>query len=222
MATDGQLGTMLARGRDAARERIATRRLAPRAKLVPRAAPYPASVRWLHWLTVALVLAALALGFLRVEIASRTARLWLLDAHRMVGLLIFGVTVLRLLLRLSLPVAPTPLPRLVGWIARTTHAALYLLLLGMPLLGVLMSNARSGSTRLFKALPLPVLMPENEDWADRLQGLHLLGGWILVGLVGMHASAALFHHYVLKDGVLGRMLPRASTRRGQAIVRRTT
>lgn len=210
MATDGQLGTMLAHGRDAARERIATQRLAPRARPVPRVvAPYPASVRWLHWLTVALVLAAVALGFLRVEVVSHAWRLWLLDAHRTVGLLIFGVTVLRLLLRLGLPIAPTPLPRLVGWIARATHAALYLLLLGMPLLGVLMSNARSGSTRLFKALPLPVLMPENEGWADRLQGLHLVGGWILIGLVGLHASAALFHHYVLKDGVLGRMLPQA-------------
>ena len=37
--------------------------------------------------------------------------------------------------------------------------------------------------------------------------VHALGAWALLGLVALHASAALFHHFALRDGVLRAILP---------------
>ena len=88
-------------------------------------------------------------------------------------------------------------------LAKATHYGLYLLLLIVIILGVV--NAFVRGYNLFDLASLPqigdrALRKPITDW-------HGLAANLLLGLAGVHAAAALFHHYFLRDSVLGRMLP---------------
>jgi cytochrome b561 len=56
-------------------------------------------------------------------------------------------------------------------------------------------------------LPLPPLIGPDDGLADRMEELHETVGTLGYWLIGLHAAAGLFHHYVLRDKVLTRMLP---------------
>ena len=48
--------------------------------------------------------------------------------------------------------------------------------------------------------------------------VHVFVVWSLFALIGLHVAAALFHHFVRRDGILIRMLPNA-TRSGSQTLR---
>ena len=167
----------------------------------------PRGMAILHWTTVLLLLAAAAFALTRDEVAGRVARQWLLEGHRHTGLLVLLLAVLRIALRLragSLPqVIHSKLVRSAAWL---THAALYLILLGLPLLGWALSNAEGKPVHLFGAA-LPALVAEDEDLADALLAWHQDVAWALLALVLLHIGAALYHHFVRRDDVLRSMWP---------------
>ena len=76
----------------------------------------------------------------------------------------------------------------------------------MPVAGWLVLSA-SGKPIPFFGLVLPPLMGENTDAAHQIKELHETVGTIGYYLIGLHALAALVHHYVMKDDTLRRMLP---------------
>jgi cytochrome b561 len=86
------------------------------------------------------------------------------------------------------------------------HIALYLLMIAMPLLGWLTLSAQ-GKPVPFFGLQLPQLVGASKSVAGWFKELHESGGTIGYFLVGLHAAAALFHHYVVRDNTLRRMLP---------------
>lgn len=158
----------------------------------------------LHWLTLALIVAAYAAILLR-ELWPRGSdpREALKALHFSLGLSVFILAWARLAVR---ALSPRQRGRRGGWIPRITHLLLYVFLIGMPLLGWLALSAEGDPVRLF-GLPLPALTAPNAALGDRVEGLHETIGEIGYWLIGLHAAAALFHHYVLKDDVLRRMLP---------------
>lgn len=159
----------------------------------------------LHWLTLALIVAAYAAILLR-ELWPRGSdpREALKALHFSLGLSVFILAWARLAVRALSPRQRGR--RRGGWIPRITHLLLYVFLIGMPLLGWLALSAEGDPVRLF-GLPLPALTAPNAALGDRVEGLHETIGEIGYWLIGLHAAAALFHHYVLKDDVLRRMLP---------------
>ena len=90
--------------------------------------------------------------------------------------------------------------------AKLIKLALYVLMIGMPLLGWLLVSA-SGKLIPFFGLELPALVAKNKDLADLVKEIHETGGTIGYFLIGLHAAAALFHHYFVRDNTLRRMLP---------------
>ena len=60
-------------------------------------------------------------------------------------------------------------------------------------------------------MTLPALAAPRARWALAAGDIHALMMWILLGLVVLHAAAALYHHLVRKDAVLRRMLPASAT-----------
>lgn len=128
--------------------------------------------------------------------------------HYMLGLSVFVLAWLRLVINLwtrSPPVAPAP-PLWQSQLARLVQAGLYLLMIGMPLAGWLVLSAR-GQPIPFFGLQLPALMAGNKDAADWIKKVHEAGATVGYFLVGLHAVAALYHHYILRDNTLIRMLP---------------
>lgn len=128
--------------------------------------------------------------------------------HFMLGLLVFVLVWLRLAARLS---GPTPaivpeLPKLQQQSSGLLHLALYLLMIGMPLSGWLMLSA-AGKPIPFFGLELPALIAENKDLAKQIKEVHEFVGTTGYFLIGLHAVAALYHHYLRHDNTLTRMLP---------------
>ena len=89
-------------------------------------------------------------------------------------------------------------------IAKATHWGLYALLVAMLLVGMALAWTRGDS--LFNLFTIPAFDPGNHALPHQVQEVHATIGWIIVAVAGLHASAALFHRYVWRDGVLDRML----------------
>jgi cytochrome b561 len=162
-----------------------------------------------HWLTALLVAASFSVAWARNAIDDLAARALWLDVHRSIGFAVLALTLLRLALRWGAgPVSSRGDLPLGMWMAsRATHLLIYAGLIAMPLLGWAQSSARARHFKLF-GLPVPSLVRHDADLAERLGSWHAQLGWVLLGLIGLHALAALYHHYVLRDHVLRAMLPR--------------
>jgi len=128
--------------------------------------------------------------------------------HYMLGLSVLVLVWLRLAVHMigQLPrIEPEP----ASWqklLAKLMHVALYALMIGMPLAGWLILSAE-GEPAPFFGLVLPALVGESEDLAEVAEEIHETAGVVGYWLIGLHAAAALFHHYVVRDDTLRRMLP---------------
>lgn len=167
----------------------------------------------LHWLMLLLLMAVYACIELREFYPKGSDLRNLLKTwHFMLGLAVFVLVWVRFW-----PIMTSPFPHITPaparWLAlpaKTMHLALYGLMIIMPLLGWLILSAE-GKAIPFFGLSLPPLVHESKKIADLAQEIHEFGGTLGYFLIGFHASAALFHHYVLRDNTLRRMLFKQDT-----------
>ncbi len=162
-----------------------------------------------HWITAALLLIVFGLVVSREWIDDKTARTLLLQGHRFAGLLIGSLAILRLSLRsrLSLAQPLTPPTLWQRWVSRLVQALMYTLLLSLPVLGWLLTNARGMPVSLPLFGSLPLLTDRDLDLADTLEIAHTWAAWTLLALIALHGAAAAWHHHVRRDGVLAAMWP---------------
>ncbi|HBO3991524.1 TPA: cytochrome b [Pseudomonas aeruginosa] len=163
----------------------------------------------LHWLTLLLIAGVYACIELKGNFpkGSETREL-LKQWHFMLGLSVFLLVWLRLLVRLATP-TPRIEPAIPAWqatLARLMHYALYLMMIGLPFAGWLILSA-AGKPIPFFGLELPPLVDKNPDLAGQIKEWHETIGNAGYFLIGLHAAAALFHHFVSRDNTLVRMLP---------------
>lgn len=160
----------------------------------------------MHWLMLALLAAVYACIELR-EFYPRGSdvREGLKTWHFMLGLSVFVLVWIRLGARALSPRGPAP-RTWFGVLAVVMHVALYVLMIAMPLLGWLVLSA-GGDVVPFFGLVLPPLIAPDPALAERIETVHTTVGAAGYWLIGFHAAAALFHHYVLRDQTLRRMAP---------------
>ncbi|MGQ9371098.1 cytochrome b [Azospirillum sp. ST 5-10] len=170
---------------------------------------YDLGFQALHWGMALVILAAWLIPSLAEDLPRGPERLELMALHKSLGVTLLALLVLRVVWRAVNP-PPTPSPRITPWMHRAAlvgHLALYAVMLALPVVGVLMSQAKGQPVSAWGLVTLPTLLAEDRDLGHTLEEVHeVLGNAILV-LAGLHAAAALVHQYVLKDGVLARMLP---------------
>lgn len=176
----------------------------------PSNARYNGLLMTLHWLTLVLLVLVYALIELR-DLAPKGSALR--DAiqmwHETLGLTVFCLFFLRLALR-GLSSVPPITPEPPAWqhrAARLTHWALYLFLVITPLLGWLAISAQGDPVPFF-AYQWPALIGPDKALGHDLREIHETIGSFGYYLIGLHALAALYHHYVIQDDTLRRMLPR--------------
>jgi cytochrome b561 len=165
----------------------------------------------LHWLSVVLIAALFASAWSLGLADDGAMATKLLTVHRSVGATLGVVALARLAWRLRFavhPPLPAGLPLAQRRAAAATEAVLYGLMLLQPLTGLAQSFARGRPFQLF-VFEAPKLMARNKPLATLLHQIHGLTAWLLLGLIGLHLSAALYHRFVLRDGVLRSMLPSA-------------
>ena len=143
-----------------------------------------------------------------VELPLSPLKLRLFGWHKWIGITVFLVASARLVWRYSNP--PPPAVAMPEWQRRAavaTHAALYVLMLLIPLSGWIYSSSTGVSVVYLGLVPLPDLVPKDKALAAILKAVHVTLNLGLVALVVVHVGAALKHHLVDRDAVLPRMLP---------------
>ena len=171
----------------------------------------------LHWLIALGILALIVLGLTMTHAhLGPMAKFQLYQLHKSIGITVLFAAVLRVLWRLTHrpPPLPVTMPVLERRAAEGAHAALYAFLFFLPLTGWALVSASPFNipTVLYGVVPWPHLpvLSTLEDKAPVEHVLKLIHGkaaWLLIALLLVHAGAALRHHFILRDGILRRMLP---------------
>ena len=175
-------------------------------------ARYGSALIFTHWLMLLLIVAVYACIELR-ELFARGSdmREMLKTWHYLLGLAVFALVWLRLIVRLwtQVPAIVPPPPHWQRVVANLTELTLYVFMMVMPLLGWMILGGENHAVSVF-GFQLPALIDENRALAKQLEEVHESIGNIGYFLIGVHAAAALAHHYVHRDNTLVRMLPSRS------------
>lgn len=166
----------------------------------------------LHWLTVVLVLTQFGLAQLW-DFAPRPGKHLMIVAHMSFGILLAAVVLARILWRL-IPGHQVP-AAVSGWVETVSHAMHWLLygLLGAEaVLGFVLRWSGNEAMSFFGLLIPAPFAPFSKSAHHLIGDVHDWVGWSIIILAACHAGAALFHHFVVRDDVLRRMLPARARR----------
>jgi cytochrome b561 len=170
---------------------------------------YGAVTQLFHWLTVVLVGTAYI-----VSPGGREDRIYSAafdvarQTHETIGILVFGLVLLRIVWRLLEPTPePAPMAPWMRYSATAAHLGLYALLLAIPLTAIAGAWLEAHPLTLFGIGNVGPLLPQAHDLGQSIANIHTTLGNIIIWLAGLHAAAALFHHFILRDNILTSMLP---------------
>lgn len=171
---------------------------------------YGAVSQAFHWLMAVVVLIAFLYGpggsELRVYSPQRDFDRQL---HETLGLTIFALAFLRLAWRMvARRPDPPAIPRWMDLLSKVVWGLLYLLFFLLPITAIAGAWLEGHPLTLLGSIEVAPWIAKNHDWGVRIATLHAWIGDAIMWLAGVHAAAAIFHHVVLRDGVLETMLPR--------------
>ncbi|EPY02924.1 cytochrome b [Magnetospirillum fulvum] len=161
-----------------------------------------------HWGMALVILALWGAGHVIAAMLDGPQRSELIGLHKVMGVVILVLVLARLAWRFthrpprSLPGTPA-FERLVSSLV---HAALYALMLALPLVGILLSQSAGYSVTAL-GFEVPILVAKDPALHELFEFSHQSLGWVLALVLLAHIGAALRHHVVLKDATLRRMLP---------------
>jgi cytochrome b561 len=161
----------------------------------------------LHWTMALAIGGAWLLGELMEDVPRGPDRVAAQGAHALIGLAILALLLPRLLSRL---LGPTPEDAGSRWerrLAQAAHLLLYALMVALPLTGLAIAMTGRAPMPVLGLFEIPNLL------ADRalhktLEEVHEVASKLLLGAVGLHVAATLWHAVIRRDGVASRMLPR--------------
>lgn len=169
---------------------------------------YSGIAKFLHWTVAVCVLAIIAAGLTMNNVDPGTLQNILYTVHRSLGVLVLFLMLIRLVYRLmhgAPPHEPT-LTAMQRMVSHAVHMALYVLLIAQPIIGWVATSAYGAKISFFGLFTLPDLVAKDQALSEPLFAVHMWMGLLIAALAAMHIAAALFHHFILKDGVLRRMM----------------
>lgn len=171
---------------------------------------YTSTAKALHWLMAILFFGLLALGFYMSDLPLSPEKLQYYSWHKWAGVTAFLLVWLRLFWRVTHqpPALPVNIPKLMQLAAHGGHFLLYGLMIIIPLSGWLMSSAKGIQTVWFGVLPIPDLLSKDKEVGNLLKSVHESLNFLFVAVIAGHIGAALKHHFIDKDDILTRMLPK--------------
>jgi cytochrome b561 len=179
-----------------------------------QAVRYKSIVVWIHWITAALVVAQVIVGFTFAEFLEKgPTRTEVFAWHKTLGATILVLALVRLAVRLLNPPPPYPsdFPRWERFLAVWNHRIFYVLLIALPLTGLaaVSGRAEDGTVPLLFGLKLPEIpgiSPDNE-FGD----VHEILVFSTLALVVLHVGAALYNQFGSSTNVADRMPPFRAT-----------
>jgi len=162
----------------------------------------------LHRILVVGILCQIALGLYLGEVPRNTpGRTVWVNFHKSVGITLGVLILFRLVWRLTHrpPALPATMARWERIAARTSHAPLYLCMVGMPLSGYVATNFSKFGIMYFGLAELPPWGYEDRQIYALFNGTHKTLAVLFIALIGIHVAAALKHAVIDRDGLLRRM-----------------
>ena len=171
---------------------------------------YGAIAMALHWIVVVLVLGTWLTGQFGDELPRGAARETGLFVHMSLGLAIVAFVVARLFWRVADP-PPAPEASAFGvWgerAGKAVHYLIYALLIAVPVAGIVVQFARGHALPVFGLFEIASPWAADRAFAHDVKEIHEVLANGIMALIGLHAAAALVHHYIFHDRTLLRMLP---------------
>lgn len=175
---------------------------------------YDGTARLMHWVSALFFIAALVIGLYfsrlnyRGDEADYAAFLKVIFWHKTFGVFAFLLVFYRLYHRWKspppgLPADSPPWMRVSSWLS---HMSLYGLIVVLGATGLVASDIGNYAVRIFGIWAIPQFPAENRELADAIFEVHMWLGDFAAFLVALHIAASLYHHFVVKDDVLTRML----------------
>ena len=158
-----------------------------------------------HWLTAAGLIVQIPLGFYLVDLDFDQSRVDIENYHILFGLIIFYVTLMRLIFKVL-----TPIPDFRGsafpgqkFLAKLNHFFLYLALLTITISGIFKKLFNGESLVIFFK---KINLTYNYELSEQFYSIHILANYALIGLITLHTLAVLFHKFLLRENILKRIL----------------
>ncbi|MCX8514613.1 MAG: cytochrome b [Burkholderiales bacterium] len=163
---------------------------------------YGSLTKFFHWTIAFLIIFMLFCGYLM------TGLKWL-NYHKLIGLTIFSLAVLRVIWTLinKQPKLPQSMPLYEKILAHTVQFLLYVFMLGMPLSGWAMASAFGQAPHVFGVQFSMPFIAINPQLGIIFEQIHNTAAIALITVLGLHLVGALRHHFLIKDDVLKKMLP---------------
>ena len=170
----------------------------------------------LHWLMALALFGMFALGYWMTTLTYYDR--WYHDApeiHKGIGILLLLLLIFRFLWRMI-----TTRPKLMGawWeqiVSLGVHRLHYVLMFTVVISGYLIPTAEGVGIDVFGLFTMPATLTFDKQQADLVGKIHWAAAWALIGLAGLHAAAALKHHWIDKDMTLLRMLGKSKKNQGE-------
>ena len=158
-----------------------------------------------HWLSAAVLLIQIPLGFYLVDLDFNEKRLNIENIHVMMGLGIFYLTIFRLIYKLFNPTPPLsnsifPGQRLV---AKLNHTFLYISIFIITISGIFKKLFNGEILNIFF---LSFEIKENFDLAELFYEIHIFGNYTLITLISVHLLAVIVHKILFKENLLKKIL----------------
>lgn len=161
----------------------------------------------LHWVSAGLVIFMIAVGFMMTSLKEPYLTSLAYKYHKATGVLVFGIVLLRLFWKFTqlAPRLPSHVSLLEKNLSKLSHFFLYILMVGMPLSGLLMSLSAGHAVNFFDLFTIPPFSQKSPVLGKIAHTLHEIGGPAFLGLILLHIAAAFYHHFFRKDDIMKRM-----------------
>jgi superoxide oxidase len=158
-----------------------------------------------HWLSAAVLVMQIPLGFYLVDLDFNEKRLTMESIHIILGLSIFYLTLLRLIYKLINPTPPLSNSIFRGQkiIAKLNHILLYISIFIISISGILKKLFNGEMLNIFF---FNLEIKDNFDLAELFYDIHILGNYTLTALISLHIIAVIIHKVFFRENLLKKIL----------------
>lgn len=165
--------------------------------------------KFFHWLIALCIIGLIIVGLTMVNITDKPLKMQIFNYHKLFGLTVLALVILRILWRWVniVPKLPASMPRWEFALESAVKFALYFCILLMPISGWIFSSAAGYYPHIGNIVFAAPGIPKSKAIAEFFKQVHITTAWVLIGLLVLHILGALKHHFINKDNILRRMMP---------------
>ena len=174
-------------------------------KLTNTLTEYGSISKIFHWLSAAVLIFQIPLGFYLVDMDFSDKRLTVESLHITLGLGIFYLTLIRLIYKTFNPTPALQNSIFIGQkiIAKLNHIFLYVVILTITISGALKKLYNGEELDMFF---FNFEIKDNFELAEIFYEIHIISNYTLIILITLHIFAVIVHKVLFKENLLKRIL----------------